>query len=166
MAGTVIVGLDGSAAAAAAVRWASDFARASNRTVRILHAWSAQALDGSVSPTLLRQEEAKAAREDAQRWLREALAGRDVQGISLEVFESRPGPLLTALAATEDDCVIVVGTHEHEGLGRVLHGSVSHYVLSHADCPVVAVPPPQPEPVRVYPDPSALHVDLPRMPRF
>ena len=48
----------------------------------------------------------------------------------------------SASAADEDDCVLVVGTHEHHGLGRVLHGSVSHYVLSHAPCPVVAVPPP------------------------
>jgi hypothetical protein len=34
----------------------------------------------------------------------------------------------------------VVGTREHTGWGRVLGGSVSHYCLSHAHCPVVAVP--------------------------
>ena len=36
----------------------------------------------------------------------------------------------------------MVGTREHVGLGRLLTGSVSHYCLSHAGCPVVAVPSP------------------------
>ena len=36
--------------------------------------------------------------------------------------------------------LLVVGTREHTGLGRILVGSVSHYCLSHAACPVVAVP--------------------------
>jgi nucleotide-binding universal stress UspA family protein len=34
----------------------------------------------------------------------------------------------------------VVGTQEHTGLRRAVAGSVSHYCLSHADVPVVAVP--------------------------
>jgi nucleotide-binding universal stress UspA family protein len=34
----------------------------------------------------------------------------------------------------------VVGTGEHTGVRRLLEGSVSHYCLSHAACPVVAVP--------------------------
>jgi hypothetical protein len=62
--------------------------------------------------------------------------------------------------------VLVVGTHEHLGLGRVLHGSVSHYVLSHAPCPVVAVPPPRPELVTVHADPSVQPVEMPDVPRF
>jgi nucleotide-binding universal stress UspA family protein len=36
--------------------------------------------------------------------------------------------------------LLVIGTGEHVGLGRVLIGSTSHYCLSHASCPVVAVP--------------------------
>ena len=76
------------------------------------------------------------------------------------------GPALVQAAAEEEDCVLVVGTHEHHGLGRVLHGSISHYVLSHAPCPVVAVPSPEPELVTVYADPSALHVEVPDVPRF
>jgi nucleotide-binding universal stress UspA family protein len=37
--------------------------------------------------------------------------------------------------------VLVVGTREHTGLRRAVAGSVSHYCLSHAGVPVVAVPP-------------------------
>ena len=36
---------------------------------------------------------------------------------------------------------LVVGGKEHVGIGRLVHGSVSHYCLSHAQCSaVVAVP--------------------------
>ena len=34
----------------------------------------------------------------------------------------------------------MIGTQEHTGLGRLLVGSVSHYCLAHACCPLVAVP--------------------------
>ena len=43
---------------------------------------------------------------------------------------------------SKDAKLVVVGTREHVGLDRLLAGSVSHYCLSHAACPVVAVPAP------------------------
>ena len=43
---------------------------------------------------------------------------------------------------SQDARLLVVGTREHAGLRRLLSGSVSHYCLSHAACPVVAVPAP------------------------
>ena len=36
---------------------------------------------------------------------------------------------------SQDARLLVVGTREHAGLGRLLSGSVSHYCLSHAVCP-------------------------------
>lgn len=39
-----------------------------------------------------------------------------------------------------DAQVLVMGTREHQGLGRLLVGSVSHYCLNHALCPIVVVP--------------------------
>jgi Universal stress protein family len=44
------------------------------------------------------------------------------------------------VARSRDAQLLVVGTREYAGLGRLLVGSVSHYCLSHASCPVVAVP--------------------------
>jgi nucleotide-binding universal stress UspA family protein len=44
---------------------------------------------------------------------------------------------------SEEADLLVVGTGDHVGLGRLLVGSVSHYCLSHAKCPVVAVPAPR-----------------------
>jgi nucleotide-binding universal stress UspA family protein len=48
------------------------------------------------------------------------------------------GPVLVREA--KDAQLLVVGTREHVGLGRLLVGSISHYCLTHATCPVVAVP--------------------------
>ena len=44
------------------------------------------------------------------------------------------------LKASAGARMLVVGTREHVGLDRLINGSVSHYCLSHAQCPVVAVP--------------------------
>jgi nucleotide-binding universal stress UspA family protein len=53
------------------------------------------------------------------------------------------GPVL--VRQSKDARLLVVGTREHVGLGRLLTSSVSHYCLSRALCPVVAVPTPLPE---------------------
>jgi hypothetical protein len=58
----------------------------------------------------------------------------------LEFVSGYAGEVLVRLS--KDAQLLVVGTREHVGLGRVLAGSVSHYCLSHAVCPVVAVPAP------------------------
>jgi nucleotide-binding universal stress UspA family protein len=42
--------------------------------------------------------------------------------------------------ASRHSRLLVVGTGEHVGLGRIMLGSTSHYCLGHASCPVVAVP--------------------------
>jgi hypothetical protein len=58
----------------------------------------------------------------------------------LEFVSGYAGEVL--VRRSKDAQLLVVGTREHVGLGRLLAGSVSHYCLSHAACPVVAVPAP------------------------
>ena len=48
------------------------------------------------------------------------------------------GPVL--VRQSRDASLLVVGTPEHVGLGRLIAGSVAHYCVSHAACPVVVVP--------------------------
>ena len=53
------------------------------------------------------------------------------------------GPRLNVLVhAAAAARMLVVGTREHVGLDRLINGSVSHYCLTYATCPVAAVPPP------------------------
>jgi hypothetical protein len=65
-----------------------------------------------------------------------------------------PGRVLVAESA--DAVLLVIGTREHVGWGRILNGSISHYCLSHAVCPVVAVPPAA---TRVYESEPRLRAD-------
>ena len=48
------------------------------------------------------------------------------------------GPVL--VRQSRNASLLVIGTPEHVGLGRLIVGSVGHYCLSHATCPLVAVP--------------------------
>jgi nucleotide-binding universal stress UspA family protein len=57
---------------------------------------------------------------------------------TLDVQPGAPGPV--HVERSRGALVLVVGTQEHTGLRRAVAGSVSHYCLSHADVPVVAVP--------------------------
>jgi nucleotide-binding universal stress UspA family protein len=52
-----------------------------------------------------------------------------------------PGPTICAVAEREAVDIVVVGSHGHGWLQRVLMGSVSTYVLHHSPCPVLVVRP-------------------------
>jgi nucleotide-binding universal stress UspA family protein len=61
-----------------------------------------------------------------------------------EIAEGGEGTVLVDLS--EDAPLLVLGTRVHTGIRRAVQGSVSHYCLSHAAGPVVAVPGPPAEP--------------------
>jgi nucleotide-binding universal stress UspA family protein len=139
----VVVGLDTLPAAAEALRWAARYARAVGAELHAVHAY--------IGP----QKEAVPLAEDSARragdQMRALQPPKDLQalfasvqpeaGWTLSCFDGDPGPVLRAAAHDAD--LLVVGTGEHVGLGRLLVGSVSHQCLTHARCPVVAVPAPQ-----------------------
>ena len=58
-------------------------------------------------------------------------------------LEFRDGPPTgrELVRASADARLLVVGTREHVGLQRLISGSVSHYCVTHATCPVAAIPP-------------------------
>jgi nucleotide-binding universal stress UspA family protein len=139
----IVVGIDESQASAAALRWAVAHAKDSDVRLRLVHAWqmSAAASEAVAMGGGGYLEAAAAdARARATRWVLETLgsSAADV-GWTLEVHEGGAGAVLAA-AARQRAQLIVVGTQEHQGLRRAISGSVSHYLLSHADVPVVAVP--------------------------
>ncbi len=57
------------------------------------------------------------------------------------IWEGAPGESIVEAAQAERADVIVVGTHSRGLVGRLLLGSVSTYVVKHADREVVVVPP-------------------------
>lgn len=50
-----------------------------------------------------------------------------------------PGPTICSVAEQEAVDVVVIGSHGHGWLQRVLIGSVSKHVLHHAPCPVLVI---------------------------
>lgn len=141
----VVVGLDASPAAAEALRWAARYARAVGADLHAVHAFVWSEREAVFLPT------DPGARDISGRPLRAVQPPEDIGQLfasvkpepdwTLRCFAGDPGPVLSSRAKDAD--LLVVGTGEHVGLGRFLVGSVSHYCLSHATCPVVAVPAPQ-----------------------
>jgi len=63
-------------------------------------------------------------------------AGVEVETLALEGLAGRE---LCKVAAEHDARLVVIGAHGWGRLGRLIHGSVSTYVLHHATTPVLVV---------------------------
>ena len=113
-------------------------------TVRVLHAVGkfvppAQELwhDAGGDPRQARREimnRSKQLTERAADWLRE-------RGLAVEtaVRDGEPGPAVVEEAREWGADLVVVGSRGHTGLRRLFEGSVAHYVVDHAHCPVEVV---------------------------
>lgn len=153
---TVVVGVDGSAGAREALRWALAEARLRKSPLRAVHAWMFGYIGGSVegypywggslgsyASLGVDLEDLRRAAEDL---LERALAdvGDETDGVEIE-RQVVQGPAAEVLvnAATSGD-LLVVGSRGHGGLTDLLLGSVSQRCVHHAPCPVVVVHPPKP----------------------
>jgi nucleotide-binding universal stress UspA family protein len=134
----IVVGLNKSQAAAAALGWAAEQSRLTGVPLRIVYAWQMTASQVASANASFWAASAADARARATRWVQATLADRaDQVRWVLDVDEGPPGPLL--VGRSRDAALLVLGTGEHVGMRRLVAGSVSHYVLSHASPPVVAV---------------------------
>jgi nucleotide-binding universal stress UspA family protein len=134
--GTVIVGVDGSAGSAQALRWALDHAD---------HLGQIQPVMAYENGPLVRDASVGEAYDpdpywtDADRRLRSFL---DVHAPWLAgaglVIESRPGPGL--LKAASSAKLVVVGTRGHGGRVDLSVGSVGSYCAHHSPVPVALIP--------------------------
>jgi nucleotide-binding universal stress UspA family protein len=141
----VIVGASGSPGSLQALRYAEELARAHDATLIPVLAWvppGGDLADRRAPCGYLRRVWA----EDACQRLRDALhavwgeipAEPSVRPV---VERGEAGRVLVSIACCHDD-LLVVGAGRRGGLAQVISGKVSRYCLAHADCPVLAVPPP------------------------
>ena len=74
--------------------------------------------------------------------LQSAVASVRERGVSCtcSTTTGRPEAEIVERASTIGAELIVLGTHEHSGISRLLVGSVAELVLRHAPCPVLVVP--------------------------
>ena len=127
----VVVGMDSSDEAAAALRWAQAYAGADDAIVAI-HSWETPyAVYMAVTPPQLGDLE-QLAKEELER----LLSGSGDPRIVPMLLEGRPGESIVSEGRDAD--AIVIG---HRGTSRVsmMLGSTANYVLHHATRPVIVV---------------------------
>ena len=142
MRNEIVVGLDDSPSSKAALDWAAEQARSVGAVLRAVHVldWPyGLSSAGFPSPANFMD----VSREELRNSYRQAMAA------VFDAVSPRPDWILqfasgdtgrVLVRQSKDARLLVVGTREHVGLARILDGSVSHYCLTHAVCPVVAVP--------------------------
>lgn len=137
----ILVGLDPSPSGRAALQWAAQQARL---TARQLVAINAVPIPPSLAPLgVIAMPEPTMDESSIDPSYREAIHAVwesvfPEPGWTLEFVLDDAGPALVRRSADAE--LLVVGTHEHVGLARLVSGSVSRYCLSHAQCPTVIVP--------------------------
>ena len=142
---TVIVGVDGSVAARAALEFAVHEAALRRSGLRViavvqLPAYGITAMAGFVPPPpeVLVED----VRRAVQQHVDDLLAARGDSGggpITVQAVAGHPGQVLCD-AAGEDD-LLVVGHHGHDSVAGGLLGSVGLHCVLHARCPVTVVRP-------------------------
>jgi nucleotide-binding universal stress UspA family protein len=144
--GTIVVGIDGSEGSLAALRWAADEARLRHARLEVVVSWQYPAL--STIPAFGVLPPAEEMSEEAKRGLAALLHDEGLaDDPSLEVVEAVvQGPAGAALLdAAADADLLVVGSRGHGGFTGLVLGSVSQQCVTHAPCPVVVVPRPEPD---------------------
>ncbi|MGK2950729.1 MAG: universal stress protein [Acidimicrobiales bacterium] len=136
----VVVGVDGSPGATAALRWAVDEAAARSAVLETLHAWQPPFMGGYPLTAL---SDPAVYEQAAGEVLQEALAGVDTSGLARPpqpslVQGSAAGSLVDS---SERADLVVVGAHGRSRLHGTLVGSVSQQVAVHATSAVVVVRP-------------------------
>ena len=143
----IVVGVDGSAGAAHALRWAARQARYDGATLEAVTAWQYPAFFGW-APVGADSADFGSI---AEKTLSDAL--NDVFGAAMAglgagpVVEGYPAKIL--VHASEGADLLVVGSRGHAGFADALLGSVSTYCVHHAYGPVTVIRPPRrPDPDR------------------
>lgn len=75
----------------------------------------------------------------ATKFLDDFLRRHELTGLSSEIVIGNPGLSITEFASENGVDLIVLPSHGHHGLKRILLGSVAERVLRHAECPVLVL---------------------------
>ncbi|HEY8523679.1 MAG TPA: universal stress protein [Acidimicrobiales bacterium] len=141
--GRIVVGVDDSEPAAAALRWALHEAALRGTTLEVVHAWAPPVSALPFGATLVvpvdEAEVDAAARAELDRIVGEAVAGLDGPTPEVQITVLPGAPAATLVDLSEDAALLVVGSHGRSGLGRLVLGSVAMACVQHAHCPVVVV---------------------------
>lgn len=141
----VVVGVDGSAAAQAALEWAVADARRRGCRVDAIRVWHPDAglIIGAVPAEVVMAMSPQAVRAAAQKALDEAVQG--FEGVEIRRILVEGDPRTVLAEASQEAELLVVGNRGHGVLVEAVLGSVSSYCVHHAACPVVVLRAPKAE---------------------
>ncbi len=136
----IVVGVDGSPASEAALRWAHEYAEASGGSIEIIMSWNEHPLLAGISETLgggvpLDQVEAQA-QVLLEATVNAAIPDGSTVNITSSVISGSPGDALVDAGVLAD--VLVVGRPHRSALRNL--GSVAAHCARNATCPTVVVP--------------------------
>lgn len=136
MTNEIVVGVDGSPASAAAVRWAANTASARNRSLRIVHALDIASLQGHGNSYLSVPGVLESLQADGHLVLQEAreIARKVDRHIAVSTTLSHESPARLLVELADAAYLVVVGR------SRMRLGAVDIAVTSHARGEVVVVP--------------------------
>ncbi len=132
----VVVGVDGSPGAKAALEVAAEEARLRGSRLHVTYAYPVvEALTGSTGEELYAHLEAEA-KELLQRV---ASTGPATEGLDVEWIAVPGSPASVLIDASKAATLLVVGTRGLGGFMGLVMGSVSTQCVHHAHCPVLVV---------------------------
>ena len=146
--GRVVVGVDGSDAAQAAMAWALEEARLRHATLEVVSAWQYpfEMAAGSFAVPAPAGE----MRLWAEDVIEQALLAVEADGAVPVVRRAEYGPAVNVLMAAASGAeLLVVGTRGHSRVTGLFLGSASQYLAVHAPCPVLVVHGPRRTPAPV-----------------
>jgi nucleotide-binding universal stress UspA family protein len=131
----IVVGVDGSDEAKAALEWALDEAQLRGAEVKVINAYFPD-----LSEVVVASHDRSAtieAEELLRKMVEPATAARPGIRVTTEAVEGRPAQVL--IGAAEGADLLVVGSRGRGGFRELLLGSVSQQCVHHAACPVLVV---------------------------
>jgi nucleotide-binding universal stress UspA family protein len=135
----IVVGIDGSAGAEVALRFAADEASLRQAQLRVVSAWHV-ATSVYMPPTYMDLDLdafRQTASDAAARQVVEVLGAERAANVDVVIHEGSPAEVLIAESRQAE--LLVVGSRGHGGFAGLLLGSVSQHCAAHAHCPVVVV---------------------------
>lgn len=144
MHGTLVVGVDGSPASLAALRWSAELAGRLDLKVEVVHAWTPVTRFHAPYARSAHRPTTEEERRRAGRLLDESVAGllalqpdADVRAVLVE------GPTVPALLhCAEHAAALALGRGPRRGPGQPALGPVARECARAACCPVITVPEP------------------------
>ncbi len=135
----VLVGVDGSPASRAALRWAAAEAEEHRCELVAVCAWgpTVPLISGGASAPRDLPDPAETATTQLLETITEELGENPPIKVQPRVLSGNPAQLLIGLSADAD--LLVVGNRGHGGFIGLLLGSVSQQVVSHSHCTVSVV---------------------------